>query len=521
MSRYFVVRSGSNLSISPQNTCSKFCNTFLTPPLIEQKSQFAIQSIFLDSRFGNIPLQILHSQKHFFVFVAQVNGTFDLIDTVKIINIKYSHKELASHLNTQLNNREKCQFVLNRKKIDVHLTNCVLLVNPAVANFFGFAIDGEREQFENNDYLSYPSIGRRRVILGHNRFQTESIIPKCIKVNVEEMKSNLEPFVNRQVMCIISCDQQSLRKNPLHYVVTKKEYFPIKTPTLQNLHLKLTDENNLPLLLLPGEDTIIKFKIKEIMFNSYILRLSSNESTTVFNQNTNANFRIQLSQPLNTRRREMEVALSSAYLPSEVDNHQIFSNNAEMWFSVTTGLADAENVTKYFLSDIEGQVDPEKILNYLRLILEGKENVSEVVSIDFEDTIGFNCKETFSLELSPKFGRLVNRHNLTLFFERKESYTFGKINMASCYPQIIFLCCNFITPTSVGDKTIRLLKMIPFTHNDNNTTVKYEPHHLDFFPLAKNDSNLLHFELTDSQGKPIIFRNVNEEVMINLIFRDT
>ena len=516
-SSYFAVVSGCTSSINVNNTPSQFTNTFSNPPPLKPNSQIAMQSIFLDARFGNIPPKILCSCNHFLIFI-HISGEYSLIETINIRNTKYTHRELAANLNKQVTNPERCQFLLNKKKIDVRLRNCVLLVNPLIVDFFGYVNDGVNETYQNNDYLVYPALGRERVILGRNRFSLEPIIPKCIKVNVEEMKSSLRNFTNRQVMSIISYSQEEIKKEPLHHVVTKKEYFPLRTPILNALSIKLTDENNLPLRLLHGNDTIVKFKLKQIMFDSYILRLTSTESDNLFVENTNSNFRIQLSEPINVRRENVEVALSTAYFPSEINNHEIFRNDGDMWFTIST---KPDELRRYFFNQIEGQVSPEKIFNYLRLILEDQETVSEVVTTDFEDTIGLNCKKAFAMELSPKFGRLFNKHNFTTIYLPEESYVLGKINMASCYPRIIFLRCNFIPSSMVGDKSIPLLKMIPFKHTDENKMARFEALHLDFFPLTKNDCNLLHFELTDTNGCPIVYRNVNEQVLLNLIFRVT
>lgn len=135
-----------------------------------------------------------------------------------------------------------------------------------------------------------------------------------------------------------------------------------------------------------------------------------------------------------------------------------------------------------------------------------------------DDKACFRLYKGMKIRMSPLFSYIIGK-DITIFNEINAKYPLyityeKKIDLDRCKPNVLFLQCDFISPTIIGDKYARILKMIPFADG------KYECKHLDFLNVAANDLSTVNMILTDESGKQIIFDENNvDDVIISLVFQ--
>lgn len=509
MATKYIIATSRSSEDKNSNSSVQFRNNLPTDINV-QKHKLALQSIFIDSKFGNIPTTIRETVDHFVLLDTEYNH-------VKSMSLKYPKltiEEIVWLLNKQTD-RNLCYFSIGAtKRLQIELSNSVLLFHPTINIFFG--LEGTEAVYNNEVFYFLENTAQeKKVFIAEKKLSMKPLLPKMIKVKLEEMEPSLSTQNNSQIIGII-CGDKEIAKYPLFNVVLKKEYVDVLQPTLNTITITLLDENNRPLCLEDGEQTIVKLKLQATMFDSFILRIASNECRDIYPNNTNSNFRIQLSRPLRTQDRQWEVALSSICLPAKMSDKKLLEN---VWIEFSF-----DNITYDRLS-FDDQVPPittEKVFLHMKEYLETIffDMMLQLLT-DADNIIMMRGKaDTTYIRTSSKFAALFNIKETYFSIRKEEEITLGFFDIRRLDPKILYLYCNFIHPVVIGEKRERILKLLPFTHNNKDVITKYESQHLDFMPLSLNDPYLLHFELCTYGNNPIQFDNENALVLINLIFRE-
>jgi hypothetical protein len=357
-------------------------------------------------------------------------------------------------------------------------------------------------------------------ILIDNKFAADANIPKILKIRLEEMSDCLSNTgFNKDLALVYGADLSSA---PFYHIVKKKEYFNIGGGSLSNITITLLDENNQQLQLLDGQPTIVTLKIKKIKMTSRIMRLSSKDSTHLFEDSSCSDFKILLNEQID-KRKKYEVALSSIYLPPKIDVKKIvraqelyamFSRDGETW----------EKVSFDQLEDLNSDTVAQVLFDNAPKLDSEDEEAEEEYIFDVERENGkiiLKCLHNFYLQFSQFFSYMFNVRR-TGEMKPGDAVAIDPPNFERIIPNAIFLYTNFTTPLITGDVFARVLKVIPYKNARIETTLSaYESNHFEFVPISMNEDNLLHFHLRDASGNLIPFENENRgEVLVNLILRE-
>jgi hypothetical protein len=521
---YMVAASNASTDFYPQNTLVSFKNQL--PQEIDVTGyKIALQSISLDNKYGNIPNGILGTRNHFLLFTGSttpvINATPNAV--CDITDYTMSPRTFANVVNRKLGGKgEMMVTVVNRKNLQVRLTNCVLLVHQEVNKCLNFSED--TLLYNGQVYTLLSSQRTTKTFLTKNDFpiRVGAAAPSIIKVQLEQMCCNISDVKLVQDLAVLKVNP----KYPYYNVCKRKEYFNLNCNRLTTLCIRLVDENNWPLHLGSGQATFLKLQLKQFAMKSFVLRLSSLESRDVFSDNKNSSFRINLQQPIESS--NWDVALSSIYLPSRI-NTGILLTAENFYIDVpsTTG----EGFQRLILHDlndftVEGFVThctmkiaaafPEA--NPPPITFEVEENKDIYVKFNVGLNMTLSSMLAYLLSQTPH----PNDSFSPFVGEKDARRRWGKIDFQKLHPHIVLVYCNFVVPTVVGNTFGQVLQMIPYYNGDlgGDEIMQYEAQHLDFLPMQMNDKATLRFEMRNASGDIINFENDETEVLLTLVFRE-
>ena len=517
---YLTVASNASTNIFPQNSLDSFSNQ-LPHEIDVTHFKVALQSIFVDNKYGNVPSSILGTRNHFLLFLAR--SDVELARPHRICNISdfsLSSGNLAKTLNDQLNHGVKRVLVNDAQKtIEIVLTNCVLLVHKQINRYLEFG--QEKKVYLGDEYVVLASEGETKTFASGKPFSHKRISPPVIKVQLGQMQQNVSEVSFFQDLAIIKVKEKNVY--PFANICKRKEYFKLNLNRLTELSARLVDEENYPLHFGSGQPTFLKLQFKKFPMSSNVIRFSSLESREIFSNNNSSSFRIQLRQSINTA---WDVALSSIYLPNKINSSSLLSEE-NFYISIATDGNTFNRVVLHDLSDFstEGFVVhcnakiaaafPQGLP--FRLVLQEDGNIE--VGYEMDATAHISGMLAYLLAKAPAPD--------TQPFWVMEGQRGGKnkwwiVDFKRLEPHVVLLHCNFITPVVVGNTFGQVLQIIPY--HDNNTaigtTLKYEAQHLDFMPISMNDKTMMHFEMRNSDGNLITFKDNNAEIIITLVFRE-
>ena len=522
-----IAASNASTKLHPENTLVKFENELPTSFNVSGY-KVALQSLFLDNKYGNIPNSILGTRNHFLLFLTT---TPEEAESRPIPNAIYNITDFTMDPKTFVNliNRAfgkpttsgRIRFSVDGGKIKVTLNRCILLIHSEVNKCLNFS--SQLFNYLGEKYVILNSKTAVSNVSSKNQFPREPIAPRLIKVRLFEMCRNLSDVSLVQDLAVIRT--QSGKTYPFYNVSKRKEYFNLACFRLNTLSVQLVDEHNWPIHLGSGQPTFLKLQLKKFPMKSFVLRLSSFESQDVFTDNTNSSFRISLQQQLDCGM--WDVALSSVLLPSKTN---LGSHLNEDNFYIELPINLSEEWRRITLHDLE-DFSNEGFKNHLEKKMTSTfPNGSSPITVVLEnDALFLQCNVKIKLRISGMLAYLLTKAsspNEPKFWpfeaEAGEKKILGSLNFDNLHPHAVLIYCNFITPLVVGSTFGRVLQLIPYYDSGSNQDglMKYEVQHLDFIPLAMNDRSTLHFEMRDSSGDLIKFKDEDSEVLITVVFRE-
>lgn len=512
----------------PENNPSSFRTVF--PQTIScENYQIALQSIAINLKHSPIPPEIANTKNHIILFLTPTDfknnkpATYVTIpqNCIKPINLlKYLNRRLQIHCPTVV-------FGLIRTKIYLTISNCILLMSESLLHWFDLPVDNNISK-----YLGYGIITMsytEKTIIANSNFNYKITTPKILRVILNEMQQSVSANGFHQELAIVHA--KKMTKNYLFYVTKFKEYFNLQTANFNQLSIKITDENYKELNLVKDQPTIVFLKLKKMPKNSFILRLSSLDSQNIFTENSNSNFRIQLNQAIDKSCGPLEVALTSIMISNDIDYAKILENRSDFWIEI--------NINNQFSKLIFGRESFSSKANFINafnneIIDEtGNDYIIMTEAPDDKISILFNkkCEVYFSKLAGLVFNKLPNdliinnkgeiEEVFVMYPEENTLELFEKITFSKVSPRLLFLHCNFVSPTLVGESYGQILKIIPLEfENENITTLKYDVKNLDFFDVSMNDRSILEFKLCTVDNLLIPFKEESNEIFVTLLFRE-
>jgi hypothetical protein len=420
------------------------------------------------------------------------------------------------------------EFTKEDGYIQLALTDATLYIVQELCDFLHLDTSvKDIVEARGHKYATFRNITREAMIFkGTERLILAPQRPKLIRVEINEMGQHFTGSGHNKTIAIYTPDTFETDTNHHFYVQPRREYFDLNTQreSLSSISVKLFDEDNLPITIVDGFPTLIQFKIKQMAGNYFPLQLTSSDSNSLFANNTNSNFKILLPFPLMKQNKSYQVALSSIFFPSRMDMQKILDEDFYIEFTSPSRVKwwriNFLEMPDYSLTTIAQRINDE--IPKLLKVVPISAKVTE------EEEMRITCElEGVYVHPSPLFSLLFSKSPISQ--ERQghkgEVFNMGKLtSLDRCCPEFFQLHCSIIDPSIVGDTNLKILKMIPFTHKitEENHYVKYEPQNLDFYNISggEREKQLLHFQLTNYQGKEIPFIDQKNFVMINLIFRE-
>ena len=334
--------------------------------------------------------------------------------------------------------------------------------------------------------------------------------PKFIKVLLKEISDDVN-LENR-----IGIFQFNPSKN--HYEVERREYFKLKHIRNNSFTIELVNEENETLHLNSYIPTIIKLKVKEMVKESFILHINSNDSNSIYSNNTNTNFRISLPKQIILGYNEWVVALSSIFFPTTFQTNQFFYQDV-FWIET---LLEGEEIFQRIVFNNQDFTSEADLLNSINNECEAIFGENGFIISNFDE----ETKVISKLKMKFKAGR-----QFALFFGMIENEEYDldgdilvfpqKLTLADILPRNLLIHTNFVEWSPVFSNYSQILKMIPIEKKfDSDQYFSYESATLDFVPVSLHTLNELHFSITDVKNNILDYGNKNKStIVINLIFK--
>lgn len=414
----------------------------------------------------------------------------------------------------------------------MNMEDTFTIVVRSDATYDGSLSNHNRSSFRN-PFISLIGTAHYKIALQSifitSKFKDAS--PMLIKIRVEEIAPCLTGEGYHRDIAIISDKKLSaVPFHPFHYSPKKKEYFDFLHPSISHLSVDILDVNNRHVQFEDGlEPIVITFKVQRMKMTSNILRLSSKQSSKYFPENSLSSFRILLSDPLKTEK-SLEVALSSIYLPGQIDYNKLISSNGGLHITIGEERYDFTGdcntlTTSSFIEPWWATLASSVHAKELGLAAAGPDRNAYVLTnrSQKEDaflSMSYMCAYLFNMELT---GTEMGEDAVFKVKKSGGKIRFANLKVEKCVPSIMMLHCNFVSSTFVGTRTHKLLKVFPYNRKEGNEDqiVKMESAQYDFLPVILNENNLLHFEIRDTFDKVVPFKNSDKaEVLLNLIIRE-
>lgn len=366
---------------------------------------------------------------------------------------------------------------------------------------------------------------------------SQSTLPTVVKVVSDKIEPQIfnSSFSNDMV---VFCPDFKKRDNYYFHEFESKQYIPILNSTITDFDIKLCDEDNKQLQLLPGVPTILKLNFRKMEAKrTFNVRLTSVKSKE-FRKNTNCNFKVKLPNVLSLDK-SWRVALTSISHPNIFKTFLTNKNSRGLFVRQTAGNATLKQAAKV-LPDEVYTID--KFVEEIKEFFE-KNNFGEVtlssdnkLSIKFYKTgtfivsnnilrvLGYNEKinlKGYTTEIT------IDSSNSNLQIIQPENsptvvyiLSFGSpINLEVLRPNYIIAYTNFIESSIIGGIYSKILRVIPITNTDKGFVIT-EFKHKEYLELQNTEISELEVVLRAHDGEYVNF-GTQEDIILNLEFTNS
>lgn len=369
----------------------------------------------------------------------------------------------------------------------------------------------------------------------------EKQFPKLVKLQC----SNITPQImdsNFSQDLVVFCPDFEKTTSFFYHEFDSLQFVPLSNSILNDIGLKLCDEENRLLQLAPGTPSIIKltFKKMEEDRKSFNVRLTSTQ-TKNYPTNTSASFKVKLPNTLNLSR-NWKVALTSISHPNNFN--AFLADEDSRSLSVSWRNPYNENsmseplLIKNKLVLKEDYADEADLIDELKTFFNDKD-IGDVKLEENTNRICFYFKRVGSLTIGNYLLRILGfTHNSLLSTTKKytrfalnPSVNFEHIKIVNeqilfCFqdkirlnlldPKYICMYANFISPTILGGEYHKILRIIPIRESKTGFIIS-EFKHREFYELQNTEISDLEIHLRAHDGELINFKS-KQNIILNLLF---
>lgn len=327
---------------------------------------------------------------------------------------------------------------------------------------------------------------------------------------------------------------------------TSKQFAPISNTIIDLFSIKILDENNQPLQLLPGPATLLKMNIRERFVDkkSFNVRLSSS-GTNEYPDNINSNFRVKLPTQIQVNR-NWRVALTSisnpnyfsTFLPDKDTRGIIIKELPRDGKTMKVVFDDKlvyseedlvnlinENMKKPGMGSVELQENKKIKFKFeaREVLLFASNNVLKILG--FHGAINENAKfsKIILLNYQPtkiaeeKFKTVLNADHLYVTGDNN-TFTFNNpLNIFHLKPQYIMVYSNIVSKSIVGGTMSNILKVVPIRHTDVELYTISDFKHKEYYELQNSEIDSIEIHLRSHDGTLLNFAT-SQDTIINLEF---
>jgi len=339
----------------------------------------------------------------------------------------------------------------------------------------------------------------------------------------------------KNILCNVPLNHMS---SAITFIPAVTQFFRVNSDFVNNISVKIVDENDIPINFTVGPPTIIKFRFKEMMNdnNNFYVQITNNDSVDIFPNNSPSYFKSKLPKVINLQDKWV-IALVSIYLPPNIINFSNPMNVIEVIKIDKSNKPDDSISSKTLILPEKRFTMMDDLLSLLNTYLDESEitfyhsdgkvtvvakNLSDIKECKLKLDNKLACMLGFSQE---KLKYKTDEHVVITFLNENENkiseYRFDEVaNLEFSIPPWLLLYCDIVSPTNVGHSAVPILKIIPIQnksiHNLNGTFTEFA--NLEYFPIHVDTLQTLCFQLRAHDGHFVHFEG-NENVQLTLSFR--
>jgi hypothetical protein len=478
----------------------------------------------------------IYTQKDIEIFFRDVNKDCNT-------NIKYENELLS--FNTPINDKKYWVF-LHQTFIDTfnivkeytpstfdtrqikHILNVTKTDNASIGK--GFV---ERQVYYNGEkYFAY-QITKTDILKSQKSRIVEKNYPTLVKVVCNNIQPQILNNTYSRDLSVFCPDFQNNQVYYFHEFITK-QFSPLSNSILTNLEIKLYDQNNSQLQLLPGHATIVKLSLQQMDFytESFNLRLTS-QITDKYPDNENFSFKMSLPRKL-VLNRNWRATLTSINFPNQYNT--FLDNESKRKITFFRLLEGNTNEPHEFIipNDIYTKeslikcLDDGLIENEIgRVTLDV--NGAIIFTIPYEgifyiptnllNIIGCSTQKSELDYAIYYFSEVPITDKSTIKKNADNMYVIkceGEMNLEYLKPNYMILYADFVSPTIIGGKYSSILRVVPIKHSEKGY-ILHEFKHTSYLELNNTELMELEIQLKTHDGEFINFAN-NQNIILNIQF---
>lgn len=332
--------------------------------------------------------------------------------------------------------------------------------------------------------------------------------------------------------------------------------FRLNTNFLSLFEIEILDEHGYKLPLSIGSPTILKILLNPKNMAENIHHITVSSKHYLFPNNNNSDFTFKLSSPLNLQE-NAKIFVKQIIYPSRIMNLSTEFTNFKFYVHILYDIETDDpdkfyftikqqyfESTQHFISLFTQHPQLKSILEinekYGICTMKPNYRCKVYIPLEFKDVFGFGPEEyltiinendlgdlnqfQYTTSIKDKIdrskretGNSISNKYISLDFSDMQKYNgLDPIDITRLIPKNVFLYCDSIRSSLVGDRSLQVIKT--FSPEPNNES-KYTPHEFNFKEFKILNTRVLdtmQFKVRSDFGSKIEFLNPNDNIFVSL-----